>query len=280
MRNILSAILIAALLISCLSICVFAEEETTEAETEAASAQAPNHIVFNSEITGKKNIILNANHMVKGTGSVSKSNEWKGIKMEIDNAEDPHIGLDISKFFKRFEFESLTVEAAPFVVIKVLAEEILFDDFEIYYCAGDVLNFSEDYKTSSDFVHDNGNGELFFVYDLTDDAEGQYRTFRVDITGAEEGAVMYLTDIVFFASEEEALEWCGYNEEAEETTTEQVTEEQTEAETEQESAEETTKKPATTTKVEEEKGCGSVIGAGLVTVSLLALGVACTKKKD
>lgn len=280
MRNILSAILIAALLISCLSICVFAEEETTEAETEAASAQAPNHIVFNSEITGKKNIILNANHMVKGTGSVSKSNEWKGIKMEIDNAEDPHIGLDISKFFKRFEFESLTVEAAPFVVIKVLAEEILFDDFEIYYCAGDVLNFSEDYKTSSDFVHDNGNGELFFVYDLTDDAEGQYRTFRVDITGAEEGAVMYLTDIVFFASEEEALEWCGYNEEAEETTTEQVTEEQTEAETEQESAEETTKKPATTTKVEEEKGCGSVIGAGLVTVALLALGVACTKKKD
>lgn len=280
MRNILSAILIAALLISCLSICVFAEEETTEAETEAASAQEPNHIVFNSEITGKKNIILNANHMVKGTGSVSKSNEWKGIKMEIDNAEDPHIGLDISKFFKRFEFESLTVEAAPFVVIKVLAEEILFDDFEIYYCAGDVLNFSEDYKTSSDFVHDNGNGELFFVYDLTDDAEGQYRTFRVDITGAEEGAVMYLTDIVFFASEEEALEWCGYNEEAEETTTEQVTEEQTEAETEQESAEETTKKPATTTKVEEEKGCGSVIGAGLVTVALLALGVACTKKKD
>ena len=90
---------------------------------------------------------------------------------------------------------------------------------------------------------------------------------------------MYLTDVVFFANEEAALEWCGYyNQPTTEATTEEVTEEVTETE------EETTKAPATTEakteKVEEKSGCGSVIGAGLVTLSLLALGVACTKKKN
>lgn len=279
MKHILSALLIAVLLISCLSVCVFAEEETTEAETEAASAQAPNHIVFNTEMTGKKNLIMSTNHLAKGTGSVSKTGEWQGIKIEIDDPTDPHIGLDISKFYKRFEFEPLTVETAPFVVLKVLSEDIWFDDYEIYYCTGDVLDYSEDYKTGSDYAYDAGNGELFFIYDLTGDAEGEYKKFRVDIAGGEEGSLMFLTDIVFFATEDEALNWCGYTEEfeePEEVTTEEVTEEETE--------EETTKAPATTEakteKAEEKSGCGSVIGAGFVTVSLLALGVACIKKKN
>ena len=275
MKHIVSALLIAALLVSCLTLGIFAEEETTE----AASAQEPNRIVFNSELTGKKNIIMSTHDLAKGSGSVSKSDEWQGIKIEIENSEDPHIGLDIAKFFNRFGFEPLTVEAAPFIVLKVMADEIAFDDFEIYYCAGSVTNPVEECRTASDYAYDAGNGELYFVYDLTDDAEGAYNVFRVDIHNPEVGALMYLTDIVFFANEEAALEWCGYyNQPTTEETTEEVTEEVTETE------EETTKAPATTEakteKAEEKSGCGSVIGAGFVTLSLLALGVACTKKKD
>lgn len=275
MKHIVSALLIAALLVSCLTLGIFAEEETTE----AASAQEPNRIVFNSELTGKKNIIMSTHDLAKGSGSVSKSDEWQGIKIEIENSEDPHIGLDIAKFFNRFGFEPLTVEAAPFIVLKVMADEIAFDDFEIYYCAGSVTNPVEECRTPSDYAYDAGNGELYFVYDLTDDAEGAYNVFRVDIHNPEVGALMYLTDIVFFANEEAALEWCGYyNQPTTEETTEEVTEEVTETE------EETTKAPATTEakteKAEEKSGCGSVIGAGFVTLSLLALGVACTKKKD
>ena len=275
MKHIVSALLIAALLVSCLTLGIFAEEETTE----AASAQEPNRIVFNSELTGKKNIIMSTHDLAKGSGSVSKSDEWQGIKIEIENSEDPHIGLDIAKFFNRFGFEPLTVEAAPFIVLKVMADEIAFDDFEIYYCAGSVTNPVEECRTPSDYAYDAGNGELYFVYDLTDDAEGAYNVFRVDIHNPEVGALMYLTDIVFFANEEAALEWCGYyNQPTTEAPTEEVTEEVTETE------EETTKAPATTEakteKAEEKSGCGSVIGAGFVTLSLLALGVACTKKKD
>ena len=275
MKHIVSALLIAALLVSCLTLSIFAEEETTE----EASAQEPNRIVFNAELTGKKNIIMSTHDLAKGSGGVSKSGEWQGIKIEIENSEDPHIGLDITKFFNRFSFEPLTVEAAPFIVLKVMADEIAFDDFELYYCAGNVLSYAEEYRTGSDYAIDAGNGELYFVYDLTGDAEGAYSMFRVDIHNPEVGALMYLTDIVFFANEEAALEWCGYyNQPTTEATTEEVTEEVTETE------EENTKAPATTEakteKVEEKGGCGSVIGAGFVTLSLLALGVACTKKKD
>ena len=51
MKHIVSALLIAALLVSCLTLGIFAEEETTE----AASAQEPNRIVFNSELTASDN---------------------------------------------------------------------------------------------------------------------------------------------------------------------------------------------------------------------------------
>ena len=273
MKHTLSLLLCAALLICCLSVCAFAEEETTEAE----SAQQPTHIVFNAEMTGRNSIVLNTNHMVKGSGTVSKSGEWQGLKIEIDNSEDPHIGMDIAKFAKRFEFEPLSADSTPFIVVKVLADEIAFDDFEIYYCAGSVLSFTEDCKTASDFAYDAGNGELFFVFDLTGDAEGAYNTFRVDITGAEEGALMYMTDMVFFATEDEALEWCGYYDQpTTEATTEAPT---TEAETEEITTEAASKAPTTPNTVED-KGCGSVIGASLVTLALIALGAVCIKKKD
>ena len=274
MKHIVSALLIAALLISCLSICIFAEEETTE----EASAQEPTHIVFNAELTGKKNIILSTHDLAKGSGSVSKTGAWQGIKIEIENSEDPHIGLDIAKFINRFSFEPLTVEATPFIVLKVLADEIAFDDFEIYYCAGSVTDPVEECRTSSDYAYDAGNGELYFIYDLTGDAEGAYNVFRVDIHNPEVGALMYLTDILFFATEEEALNWCGYyNQPTTEATTEEVTEAPTDTE------EETTKAPATTEakteKAEEKSGCGSIVSVGAV-VAIIALGVVCIKKKN
>ena len=105
-----------------------------------------------------------------------------------------------------------------------MADEIAFDDFELYYCAGNVLSYAEEYRTGSDYAIDAGNGELYFVYDLTGDAEGAYSMFRVDIHNPEVGALMYLTDVVFFANEEAALEWCGYyNQPTTEATTEEVT---------------------------------------------------------
>ena len=274
MKHLLSLLLCAAMLVCCLSLCVYAEEETT---AQAESVQQRTHIVFNTEMTGKKNLIQSPNHMAKGGGTISKSGEWQGIKIDVNNPEDPHFGLDLKKFFNKFGFEPLKADEHPFIVLKVLAEEITFDDFEIYYCAGSVASPVEDCKSASDYAYEAGNGELYFVFDLTDDAEGEYHQIRVDITGAEEGSLMYLTELVFFASEDEALSWCGYYDEPATEATEETTTAAPETEAETEDATEAdTKKPAAKP---EEKGCGGVIGIGAV-VAIIALGAVCIKKKD
>lgn len=281
MKHLLSLLLCAAMLACFASLCVYAAEETTaaadqETTTEApASAQTPTHIVFNAELTGKKSLAQSSNQMGKGSGTVSKSGEWNGLKMLISGSEDPHIGIDLAKFFNRFEFEPTTVEATPFIVLKLYAEEILFDDFEIYYCAGDVSAPVEECKTASDYVYDAGNGDLYMVYDLSGDASGAYHMIRIDPIGAEVDALMFLTDIVFFATEDEALDWCGYYDQP--TTEEPTTEEKT-TETPTEEASETASQAPSVSKPEE-KGCGSIVSIGAV-VALISLGAVCIKKKD
>lgn len=310
MKKILSLLLCAAMLICCASLCVFAEEETTAAATteattteatttettttetttteattteeatteENVSAQQPTHIVFNKELTGKKNIIGSFNHMVKG--QISKSDEWQGVKLEIADSADPHVGLDIAKYTSKFGFDNLTVESTPFIAIRVTTDEIAFDDFELYYWVGDAVTFTEECKTASDFIHASKNNEIYFIFDLTGDAQGQIKQLRVDIMAAEVGALMYMTDLVFFATEEEALQWCGYYDEQPDETTDGTTEAPTTEVTTEVTTEAQTKKPEATTQAEKEEGCGSVIGAGLITLSLIALGAACIKKKD
>lgn len=283
MKRMISLLLCTAMLTCFASLCAYAAEETTEASAEEStteeviSAQTPTHIVFNTELTGKKNLVLSTNHMAKGSGKITEINGTTGLKMIIDSTEDPHVGLDIGKFFKRFEFEPTTVEATPFIAIKLYADEILFDDIEIYYCAGDVSSPVETCKTSSDFVHDAGNGDLYFVYDLTGDAAGEYVMMRVDFLGAEEEATMYLTDFVFFATEDDALNWCGYYDQP--TTEEPTTEEQATTEvTTEEKTEAESQKPAVSKP--EEEGCGGVVGAGVVALALISMGAVCIKKKD
>ena len=296
MKRITSTLLITLLLLSCLSLYAFAAEETTaqsdettaetteetaEETTEAETVQQqPLHIFFNGDVIGKKSIIQSAHDMNKGGGTISKTGEWQGIKIDIKSPEDPHIGLNYANYISKMGFDPQNIEDSPFIVLKVLADEIAFDDFEIYYCTGDVTAPTEECKTASDFVHDADNGELYLVFDLTGDAEGEMHLFRVDITGAEEGALMYLTEMVFFATEDEALEWCGYYSQ-DEATTEAATEAETETETETEQA--TTKAPAQTTEadtVAKKEGCSGVIGLGAVAMLMLAVGTVCLKKKD
>ena len=136
------------------------------------------------------------------------------------------------------------------------------------------MNFTEDAKVTSDYAIDTETGILYFIFDLSD-AEGEMKTFRIDITGAYEGTLVYLTDMAFFASEDDALTWCGYSEDEETTqaTTEAPTQEQTQPESDSEIQ---TAPPVST----EKEGCGSIVGAGLATVAMIALGALCIKKKD
>lgn len=270
MKKTLIFMLCALMTVSTLMLGIAAAEETTEESTPAFD---PLHIVFNSTLTGKMNVLETINGMEKG--SISKTDEWAGVKMEIKDSSDPHISVNYAGYIKKTGNEKQNIENNPYLVLKLLADEIAFDDFEIYYCIGDNLTYTEDARVASDYAIDAGDGVLYFIFDLSI-AEGEMRNFRIDINGADEGALMYLTDMIFFASEEDALNWCDYTEEEEETT-EAPTESETEAPTEPESSSEIPTAPPATS---DEGGCGSIVGAGLASASLIALGALCLKKKD
>lgn len=284
MKRALSLILCALMMVSCLAICAFAQEETTEAEGEAEFSTT--HIVFDVNLTGKKNLITSVNELK--SCQVSKTNEWPGVKIEITGATDPHLNVDYDKYIRVTENQPHNIETTPFVVIKILSDEIYCDDFEIYYCAGEVTQATEDCRLASDYAHDSGDGVLYFVYNLTDLASGALHSLRVDILGGEIDAIMYMTDIALFATEEEALTWCGYYDDAEDdtdATTGEETSDSTTAENETEATTEAKTEATTEAKTEAkseaaEDGCGGIIGAGLITLSLIALGAVCIKKKD
>lgn len=285
MKNVLSLILCVLMLASCLVIGIYAEEETTAAAAEDTSAApevvySPTHIIFDANLTGKKNPVSSYNELSKG--GISKTGEWQGYKIVVAGNVDPHIGINYANYLNKTGNEPWNIENMPFIVIKIMADEICFDDFEIYYCAGEVVTPSEECRKESDYAHDNGSGGYFFVFDLTDLASGELHSLRIDLLGAEIDSVMYMTDIVFFKTEDEALNWCGYYDEQPEGTTEGTTEEITTEEiTTEEETEPTTKKPATEAETKaEEGGCGSVIGTGFAAIALIALGAVCFKKKD
>ncbi len=276
MKKTLLFVLCALMLVSVMMMGITAAEETTEATEQTTEDQTPTfdplHIVFDASLTGKMNVLETINGMQKG--SISKAGEWPGVKLEIKDPSDPHISVNYAGYIKKSGNEKQYVENNPYLVLKLTAEEIEFDDFEIYYCIGDILTYTEDAKISSDYAIEADDNVLYFIFDLSD-AEGEMRNFRIDITGAYEGSLMYLTDMVFFASEEDALNWCGYFEE-EEDTTEAPTEPEAVPTEPESSSEIVTAPPAT----EEEGGCGGILGAGLATASLIALGAVCLKKKD
>ena len=288
MKNALSLILSVLLVVSCLAIGVSAAEETTAEDTTAETTvadttqedageeivQSATHITMHPDLLGKNNIIASTNGLKKG--NISKTGEWPGLKIEISDPADPFVSLNYTSFTKKIGVDPVAIETAPFIVFKVLTEDIFFDDLEIYYCAGEVIAPTEEARTGSDYAFEGGEGVLYFIYDLTDDASGELHSLRIDPLGADEGVLMYLTEILFFATEDEALAWCDYVEpETEEPTTEQKTEKPTEDEEDDEIV---TAAPIVDDGKDE--GCGGVMSATFATLALIALGAVCIKKRD
>lgn len=283
MKKVLSLMLCVLMLASCLALCAYANEETTEATTEEATTEgaAPvertnDRMLFDLDLISKPNPVGGNNGLAKNSG-VSKKGEWEGFRIEIKYPEDPNFTINYSNYFKKYDLTPLNGEEVSFIVLRfVVPEDGYYDDFEIYHCAGEVTAPTEDAKATSEYC-DEANGFTYFIFNLEGAWEGKITQLRIDPIGMDEGDVIYLMEIAMFKTEEDAYNWCAFEEEeeTEAPSTEEVA--TTEAETEEET-EEGTKKPAAA-KPEEKKGCGSIVSVGAV-VAIIALGVVCIKKKD
>lgn len=159
------------------------------------------------------------------------SDSWEGARLEILDIGDPYVHINWNNYVKNTHREKLDSQSYPFMVIKLRIEGYV-EDFELFYCAGDILSPDPRYYTTTDYPCESTGDIEYIIYDLSDDCEGYYNQFRFDPIGADEDTVIYLYEMAFFATEQEALVYAGYNMD-EVTETEEVgTEWETEWETE------------------------------------------------
>ena len=285
MKKLLALVLSMLLVASCFALVVAAEEETTAAAEETTVATEE---TTEGEAVTYSNTLITFNDQAKEWKLITSPNEinktffkseWEGGRLEIKDVGDPYVTIAFSNYIKKAGLEKLDSESYPYIAFKLKVEGYI-DDIELFVCAGTISGYTADYATTTAYPCESSGEVEYIIYDLSAmGCEGNYNQFRFDPMGADEETVIYLYEMAFFATEEEAIAYAGFDQEETEEETEAETEAKTEAETEEET-EATTKKPATTTKVEDEKsGCGSVISIGAV-VAIISLGVVCIKKKD
>lgn len=274
MKKLLALVLSLLLVASCFAICAIAAEETTSEETtteEAAPSYSNTLLVFNDDAKAMK-LLSSPN----GINKTMFKSEWEGAKLEIKDPGDPYVYIQWSQYIRKAELDKVDSQEYPFVVFKLKVEGYV-DDFELFYCAGEVNGADPAYASVTDYPCD-GTGEIeYIIYDLSGDCEGEYNSFRFDPMGCDEGTLIFLYELALFATEEEALAYAGYDEE-EDTTPEETEEETTEEETEAPTQEIQTAAPVIDD--EKEGGCGSIISVTSALVAIIALGAVCIKKRD
>lgn len=277
MKKLLALVLSLLMVASCFALSAIAAEETTAEETtseetteEAAPVYSNTLLVFNDDAKAMK--LINSPNGVNKTYFKS---EWEGARLLITDADDPYVYIQWSNYIKKIGLEKVDSQAYPFVVFKLKVVGYV-DDIELFFGAGDVTLADPTYATVTDYPCDSTGEIEYIIYDLTDDCEGTYNSFRFDPMGADEDTEIYLYELAMFATEEEALEYAGYND-IEEPSVEETEEDTTEEATEAPTSEIQTAPPATSEP--EKSSCGSVIGAGAL-VAIISLGAICIKKKD
>lgn len=283
MKKLLALALSMLLIVSSFALVAVAAEETTAADAgettvaeETTEGVAPSYsntlLVFDSNAQGMK-VIASPN----GINKTYYKSEWEGARLKITDPADPYVQINWASYIKKADLEKLDSQSYPIVVFKLKIDGYV-DDIELFYAAGAITGPTGGYSTTTDYPCECSGEIEYIIYDLSDDEiEGNYNLFRFDPMGADEETLIYLYEMAFFATIEEAEAYAQIEE-----TEAPETEEETEAPTTEAptTEEETTKAPSARPGKEEEKdSCSNVIGVGAL-VAIISLGVVCLKKKD
>ena len=285
MKKLLALVLSMLLVASCFAMMAYAEEETTAAAEETTVAaegeettegEAPSYsntlLVFNENAKEMK-ILTSPN----GINKTYYKSEWEGARLKITKPDDPYVQITWSQYIRKADLEQLDSQSYPFVVFKLKVVGYI-DDIELFYCAGEISGPTGGYSSTTDFPGMYDGSVEYIIYDLTGDCEGNYNVFRFDPMGADEDTEIYVYEMAFFATEDEAIKYAGLDQVTEAPTTEPAeTEPATEKKTEAPTTE-AVSRPERGDKAED-KGCGGIVSVGAV-VAMIALGVVCIKKKD
>ena len=226
---------------------------------------------------------------------------WEGARLmkneEVETDYDGSVvtgcSFDImyQSFCTRAGITAIEGKKVQYIAIKLMAKGA-FEDFTLKVVGYDSATQSEpEFSTSSEYggIDPELDGQTqYLIYDVEgifDDAS--YITkMQCDVTGMDEETEIYVYEICFFETYNDARAYAGLEPVDEETTAEDKDEETTVAEDEEttEKKEEVTteKKEESTTAApkDDDKGCASVVGFGAAAVLVAAAAAVVLKKKD
>ena len=228
---------------------------------------------------------------------------WEGARLmkteepdtDFDGTEFTATSFDIlySQFCTRAGMTPVTGKECQYIVMKMVVNGV-FEDFNMNTIGWDAETPDTDIEFSTGSLYGgidfDKEGEvqylIFDVEGIFDDCE-QIVKMSVDISGMEEDTEIYLQEIAFFATEEEAYTHAGEEvptEPAKVETEPKVEDTEPKTEDTEPKTEDTQPKVETDDKTEEtdapSEGCSSVVGFGAVAVLVAAAAAVVLKKKD
>jgi len=185
------------------------EEMTTEEQTTTNEFNDPvssTHITFTGqESFNWKKMLTEANQcdfeIVK--------DDTCGYVLKLttkDGANDPFICFNYSNYVKKFNISPADADEYKYVVLKIKAENVTSDAFEMFYAAGAVKNYTPGLSKVSVFDMTNSDWQ-YLVFDLSAaEWSGDVRLFRFDFLVAPSGGneSVYIASVDFYKTPGEA----------------------------------------------------------------------------
>lgn len=185
------------------------EAPTTEEQTtinEFNDPVSPTHVTFTGqESFNWKKMLSDANQC---KFEIVKDEEC-GYVLKLttaSGASDPFICFNYYNYVRKFNMTAASADEYKYVVLKIKAENVTSDSFEMFYAAGEYKNYTAGMSKVSVFDMTN-TGWQYLVFDLSGAVwSGDIRMFRFDFLTTPSGGdeSVYIASIDFCQTPDEA----------------------------------------------------------------------------
>ena len=128
-----------------------------------------------------------------------------------DGASDPFILFSYKDYMKKFNLTAAKADEYKYIVLKIKAENVTSDGFELFYAAGKVTGPVGGCSKVATFDQTN-TGWQYVIFDLSAAADwsGKINMFRFDFLTAPSGGgeTVYIASIDMYMTAEEAYQNC------------------------------------------------------------------------
>jgi len=185
------------------------EAPTTEEQTtmnEFNDPVSPTHVTFTGQESFNWKKMLSEANQCKF--EIVKDEEC-GYVLKLttaSGASDPFICFNYYNYVRKFNMTAASADEYKYVVLKIKAENVTSDSFEMFYAAGEYKNYTAGMSKVSVFDMTN-TGWQYLVFDLSGAVwSGDIRMFRFDFLTTPSGGdeSVYIASIDFCQTPDEA----------------------------------------------------------------------------